>query len=323
MADANPQHVVVEEPRAGLFSNIVAVVGLIILIVIVIWGLLHLASLSRGWLSFLFNRAVAKVEVTAPANATSSIPFSISWKYSTSEKGNYAFLYQCRAGLSLKAGSGASIPCGAAYTVGGTTSLSMTPTFAGATSTSLPITVIFLPSATTSPQAQGSATIAVHAASVSTPTPTAPETPTTPSTPVKPAVSAPVYRGPADLSVRILNIGVIDPYSGQFVNRVPGPNDVAAAQFDIANEGGSASGTYYFTATLPTMSGYVYSSPAQAPLGVGSHVLSTLRWSDGNPGGGTFSVSITGSDSNSSNNYASRWISGGYYVPQPYYPYQY
>jgi hypothetical protein len=126
----------------------------------------------------------------------------------------------------------------------------------------------------------------------------------------------------------MIAIGIIDPYSGQFINRAPGPNDMAAAQFDISNVGGSTSGTYYFSANLPTISGYSYVSPAQSPLAPGSHVINTLRWSEPNPAGGTFSVSLSGGkDSNGGNNYASQWIGSNYnqyqyqYAPQPvYYP---
>ena len=91
------------------------------------------------------------------------------------------------------------------------------------------------------------------------------------------------------------------------------------ATFDIANVGGTSSGTYYFTAQLPTMSGYTYSSPAQSSLAPSAHVVSTLRFSQAVSG--VFSVSITTADANSGNNYASQTMSGSYNYNQPY-PYQ-
>src|SRR3989344_5720416 len=85
------------EPRTGLLSNVLAIIGFIILVVIILWGIFHLASLGGPWLSSLFNQtSSSSVQVSAPANATTSIPFTVSWKYSTSEKGTYAFLYQCK-----------------------------------------------------------------------------------------------------------------------------------------------------------------------------------------------------------------------------------
>lgn len=326
MADTNPQHVV-DEPRASLFSNIVAIVGLIILIVIVIWGLLHLAGLSKNWFSGIFPGSTPKVTVTAPKDADSGKAFNVSWKYSTDEKGNFAFLYQCRAGLSLKNAQDIAIPCGAAYTVGSGTSMALTPTLSGSATSSLPITILFLPSATSSKQAQGSAVVTVHAPGaqapvVETETPVVTTAPvTTPATPkpVTPATNT-TYSGPADLSVRVIAVGVIDPYSGAFVNRAPMyPGDIAAAQFDISNVGGSWSSYYYFSASLPTMTGYSYVSPPQSPLAPGSHVVNTLRWSEAV--GGSFSVVISTPDADPSNNYSSQWLSGGYNAQPNYYQY--
>jgi hypothetical protein len=124
------------------------------------------------------------------------------------------------------------------------------------------------------------------------------------------------------LRVQILALGVIDRNTGMFVQRAPAyPEDIAAAQFDIANIGGSRSDVYYFSANIPTMGGYVYNSPAQAPLAPGDHVVNTLRWTLSQPVG-TFTVALSG-DNNTANDYASATITSGYYggYPQPvYYP---
>ena len=85
---------------------------------------------------------------------------------------------------------------------------------------------------------------------------------------------------------------------------------MTAVSFDIANVGGTSSGTYSFTANLPTQSGYTYASPAQASLAPGSHVLNTLRFTEAQSG--TVSISVNASDANKSNNYASQSISAPY-----------
>jgi hypothetical protein len=338
MAEHTPP--VVEETRPSFFSNLVAIIGLVILVVVVIWGLLHLVGLSQGWFTSLFGSGTPKVTITAPANVTSGQPVTISWKYSSTEKGNFAFVYECKNGLSIKS-AGNPIPCGNAYTVGNLTSLTLTPTLSNAiASTSMPISVAFLPSATSSKLVQGSAVIAVHAATSSqnnsggtvrpTPTPTPSPTPTpnpVPTTTPTPTPAptpnptpTPVYKTPADLRVDIMAIGMIDPNTGLFVNRMPSsPGDIAAVQFNIANVGGSTSGAYHFSANLPTIGGYIYNSPVQAPLAPGSHVVNTLRWTESAPAG-TFTVTVSG-DGNTSNNFASATFSTGYSYPQPtYYP---
>lgn len=322
------QHAVVDEPRASLFSNLVAIVGLIILIVVVIWGLLHLVTLSQGWFSSLFNSG-PKITVTAPKQINSGETFTVSWKNSSTDKGNYALLFQCKNGLEMKSNGGA-IPCGTAYTIGNTTSVSLTPTLQNVATTSVPVTVVFLPSSTSSERIQGSATIQIQNANVATAGSNSSNTSKTPaqtskpstntsnssnasSGSTKPATTDSTAKTPADLSVRIVAIGVIDPVSGQFVNRPAMPGELSAAQFDIANVGGTTSGTYYFSANLPTNAGYIYNAPAQSPLAPGAHVLNTLRWSD-SAQYGTFTITVTG-DKSTGNNYASQTIGSSYYVP--------
>ncbi|MDZ4227047.1 MAG: hypothetical protein U1D26_01060, partial [Patescibacteria group bacterium] len=71
-----------EEPVGSLFSSILAIVGLVILVVIIIWGLVHLAGLSSNWFPSVFSRSSAsEIIVRAPENATSGEAMTISWEY--------------------------------------------------------------------------------------------------------------------------------------------------------------------------------------------------------------------------------------------------
>jgi hypothetical protein len=323
-----------EEPKANLASNILAIVGFIILIVVVIWGLVHLASLSRGWFSSLFGGNSAAIEVTAPEAVVSGNPFTVSWEYEEPGEGTYAFLYPCQSGLQFQtpALSGNvmnGIPCGAAFTVPGEEKrISVLPLLSGNQAIDVPLSIIFTPSATVSTsseqagtQAQGSATVNISPASVPAPSPspvggTPPPAPApapvpvpiptpTPAPQIPPAAPA----TPSDLSVRIISASI--DASGQGV-----------VTFDIANVGGSRSGTYYFTAQLPTGTGYVYSSPAQTPLAPGAYMRNTLRFSGA--AGGVASVSITTADVNGGNNHTSQNVNSTYYGPSSYnQPYNY
>src|SRR3989344_1102770 len=157
------------EPKASLVSNPLAIVGFIIVIVIVLWGLFNIATLGAPWLSSLFGRGSDSIQVTVPATVVSGTPFAITWKYSTSEKGTYAFLYQCKDVVRFRsadaAGAQNAIPCGAAYTVAAANNtLTVTPLLSGTASTSVPLSIVFIPSATTSKQVQGSATVIVNPA---------------------------------------------------------------------------------------------------------------------------------------------------------------
>ena len=325
---------------SNFMSSVVAIIAFIVLIVIVLWGLVHLTSFSRTWLGSLLTRSTPGIVVSVPKIATSTEPFNVTWKYTTAAKGTYAFLYQCKSGLQIRtAGQNNTenlVPCGAAYTIpGADTSLSVTPYLSGTSSVSVPVSIIFMPSATSTSGAQGSASVLIRVpgamptpvvATVMNPVASTTQTVTTsttqPTTNQKPAR---VYRGAADLAVRIVAVGVIDPSTGAFVRRPPtSPDDVSAVQFDIGNVGGSPSGTYYFEARLPTQNGYTYSSQPQNPLGPGDHVLNTLRFTDANPMGGNVYLTITTEDANNVNNDTSQWMNGtGYnYSAYPAYEYQ-
>ena len=296
------------EPKASLVSNTLAIVGFIIVIVIVLWGLFHIATLGAPWLSSLFGKGSDAIQVTAPATVTSGTAFSVSWKYSTSEKGTYAFLYPCKDVLHFQAsgatGALSNIPCGAAFTVAATNnSLMLTPQLSGAASTTLPLSIVFIPSATTSPQVQGSATVVVNPVTIAPIVIRAATT--TPSTPVVPnKPTSPVATGPTDLSVQITSV-------------IPDGAGGAIATFDIGNVGLSSTGSYTFTAQLPTENGYLYNSPLQSSLAPGDHIVNTLRFSQAVSG--IFSVVVdpasTQNESNTGNNYASQQVSMPY-VPQ-------
>src|SRR3989344_1842581 len=313
-----------EDARTSLLSNILAIAGFIIVIVIVIWGLVHLANLSRDWFGSFFGTSGESIAITLPETAESGKAFDLTWKDEPTVAGSYAFLYQCANGLQFRTpspvGTMNEVACGAAYTIPSDGSrLSLTPFLTGTSSLSVPLSIIFLPS-TTGTQAQGSAAITVIAKVSS-----APSAPTTPSTngqasyspPVAPPTPTPVPRPktPADLSVRIISV-------------VPDQYGATTVTFDIANIGGTPSGVYYFTAQLPTNSQYggapqpyIYNSPAQASLTPGSHIVNTLRFTQVQPGGGMFSVSVDPTnavrESNESNNYATQFVNAAY-MPQNY-----
>lgn len=299
------------EPKASLVSNTLAIVGFIIVIVIVLWGLFHIATLGQPWFSSLFGTGSSSIKVTAPANVTSGTAFAISWKYSTSEKGTYAFLYQCKDTVRFETtGAGGlmnAVPCGAAFTVATTNNtLMVTPQLSGTAPTSVPLTVVFIPSATSSKQVQGSAAVIVNprASGSLVMQPVATSTPTTP------VVPTPRVAGPADLEVQIISVQ-------------PDGAGGAVATFDIGNVGQSSTGVYTFTAQLPTTDGYLYNSATQYSLAPGDHIVNTLRFSQAVSG--IFSVVVdpaqTKHEANTNNNYASRQVSMPY-IP-PTYPQQY
>ncbi len=306
------------KPRPSVYSSALAIIGFIILIVIVLWGLFHIASLTSPFFASLFNgNGSGTIQVTAPTSIKSGESFALRWKYSPKENGMYALLYQCKDNFHFEIprgeGASTSVPCGTAYGVPASNNadnmISITPMLSGSASTSIPVSLIFMPSATSSKQAQGSASIMVVPSGV--PVVQVPD-PVTPA-PTSPVTTQPRPTSRADLSVQILGVSV-------------DPSGMAVVEFDIANIGGSASGSYYFQAFLPTQSVYTYTSPLQSSLGAGAHMVNTLRFSQGISG--TISIVVDHTDSvsesNENNNYASQ-STYSYMPTQNYmqqYPYQ-
>src|SRR3989344_1608041 len=276
-----------ESNRMAFISNALAIVGFIILFVIIVWGLFHIVNLSGTSITSLFS-SKPKVTLSVPKTAVSGEPVSISWKYSGKDAGTYSFLYKCDQNFYF--GSEASralarIPCGSAIIVGSSTSATVVPVLSGRTSLDVPVTIIFAP--TTGERVQGEATIAITAATSTTPVvepkPVKPTTPYTPKTyPRKPLnLVAHAGSGPADLSVRMILVGVIDPSSGALLPRAPrSTSEIVGVEFDIANVGGSSTGSWYFTANLPTGGAqpYIFTSPTQRSLAPGEHIVNVLRF---------------------------------------------
>jgi hypothetical protein len=285
--------------RSTQLPNILAIVGFLILIIIVVWGLIHLASLSSGWFGNLFKtKHTTTISITAPNTVVSGNPTQIKWNYTTTDVGSYSFLYECGTGVEFGAPVDAThfarIPCGAAFKLGAATSSAyILPVLTATSSTKTNMTVLFIPSGT-GKQAQGVSAITVTPR-IATSTPVA-----TKPTETIPADTTPVVRGPADLSVHITSIS-IDAYGN------------GTAVFDIANIGGTSTGTWYFTAQLPTQTPYTYSSPAQAPLAPGSHIVNTLNFTQAASGNFYVNVSPVTGEASTNNNTALQYVTvGGY-----------
>ncbi len=327
-----------QERKPSTLSNILAIIGLIILIVIIIWGIVHLVSLSSGWFSGLFQgNNTPSITVNAPSDATAGAPVTISWTNSSSASGTYAFLYQCQDNFQFDTidpttNTATPIQCGNAIALASSTVQSaqvvplLSPT--ATSSVSVPVSIVFNP-ADGSTQITGNATITIHPGSNTAMTQTQTQTtqtskPATTATRPTTTYRAPTYYTPADLAVRIIAVGTIDPTTGAFTSGAAmSASEVSAVEFDIQNIGGSPTGVYYFQASLPTQNGYqggyLYSSPAQASLAPGASIINTLRFSPVTAGGGTFSVSVNPGggvrESNYSNNSAEVFVPAYAYYP--------
>lgn len=310
MADAHPPHPTpkTKDKTTTMISNALAIAGFVVLIVIVIWGLWHVGGLFKNWFAPYFKPGTAALTVTAPERAASRQPAQINWNHRAASEGRYAFLYECAEGIAygvpvLRTGetraSLMEVECGTAFTLGqATSSVIVVPILTGDDEKTANISILFVP--TSGGQVRGSAKMIITPGGATTPE--TPETPETPNTPQAQTHNT----GPADLVITVLSA----------VTDITGASVVT---FDIANRGGSSSGTYAFTANLPTMQAYTFISDPQASLAPGAHIVNTLRFNQ--TVSGLFSVSVDPSntvrESNETNNNAS------HQVTMPYPTYQY
>ncbi|HUO50848.1 MAG TPA: hypothetical protein VMU25_04785 [Candidatus Paceibacterota bacterium] len=312
MADTHQQPVHAEEKKSHLWSDILTIIGFAIIFIIIIWGIVHLVSLVSSNFSSPSGRQTTGLQVTAPTSAKSGEPVTVTWQYTPSTDGGYAFVYQCQPGLGFKIQTGTStsmqVRCGSALELpNGNNSIVVTPELTATSSVSDSISIVFIPR-TGGAGVQGAATISISPAQKTTSNASGSGTTKT----TQHVTHTENYNaGPADLAVRIISVSIDSTGAG-------------VATFDIGNIGGTTSGSYYFTAQLPTAVPYPYQSPLQSPLGPGDHVQNTLRFTDLMPGGGLFGVSIVNGDNSPANDTASQFLSAPYtqpgynYAPQPY-----
>lgn len=297
------------EPRQeNLLGNILAIVGLIIVLFIGIWGLTHLVSISRDFFaSFLASRSTGLI-VSAPKAATAGDPILISWNYAQTAPGTYSFLYACKPGLQLstadRKGDQVMIPCGTPFAIASSTraiSVIASLTSAASSPLDIPISIIYTQSGVaaqafsttvSAARAEGTATIAITRGAA------APHVAATPAAKKQEVAktASPKSVSAADLSVHIISA------------------DMGRVVFDIKNVGGSTAGAYYFTVELPTDDAYAYTSPLQHALTPGSHVVSTLTYDNLAPQGGAVTVTVDPenrvAESRSSNNTANAYVNG-------------
>lgn len=85
--------------------------------------------------------------------------------------------------------------------------------------------------------------------------------------------------GLADLEVRILSVGSIDPYTGVIVPKgTLRKGERAAVQFEVKNVGDKTSGNWTYSAELPTNPRYVYAGKMQQALMPGSSATVTVAF---------------------------------------------
>jgi hypothetical protein len=95
-----------------------------------------------------------------------------------------------------------------------------------------------------------------------------------------------VVAGKPDLVTHILAVGILDKTTGAFIPTTSfSANDRIAVQFQVANVGTGASGSWRFNALLPTVDNKIYQSAWETPLNPGGSIVFTLAFDGVKQGG--------------------------------------
>lgn len=271
-----------------LLVRIVAIVGLLAVLLLGAWGIIQLAfflptffgNIGSG-IGSVFRSEPAKeaLTVSAPMGAKAGEALTLSWTHNNKEKDadyTYAISYSCAEGLSMQAplpsGSAQSVACNTPFNyTSADASLKLTPVLSGTKNASTTFAVTATKLSSGSVTAQGST--ATNVSPTAAPTTSGTKKPTSSgnkpsSTYVASGYSRANLYGYPDLRVSIItNPGVVK--SGTRV----------ALQFVIENVGTNATGQGWgFTALLPYVPTYTYTSVGQQILYPGDKIVYTLGY---------------------------------------------
>lgn len=287
--------------------RVLAIVGFIALIIGGLWGSVAVARAVPGAFSALASAIVSVTSVFVPADETItlSLPsstvqsgqsFVLSWNHvRKSTEGVYTLSAQCANGVSFttptNAGVMTDVPCETSFAfLNANDSVVLTAYSTDNRFADVVITIEFTPDGASTPTVSGSTTLTVENPAATGTTTGTTSTGTTVRTPGTETTSVDVFgvtgptasdpNGYIDLSVRLIEIGVVDKATGEFTaSSTPSRSMIGvrvAARFAVENVGTRTSDQWTFNAVLPTFPSHIYSSPTQQALGPGDRIEFTL-----------------------------------------------
>jgi hypothetical protein len=294
-----------KEPNTWV--KVIVLLALIVLLIIGILLPIKLVPNAvtevKDFFSSIFNRSKVTLSVDKD-ELKSGEPFTLSWDGSTRTNGSYIFSYPCIDGVNVETSVNQpfeKVTCDTQYYFSPSTNeIELTITTQEAHSTDIPVILSFLNNSDTDAKEIGDLTLTVindtiedTSGETATTTPVTPVVPlkpaatSTPSTP-KPATTTPVKtpaqpsaytgtvksahrvsnpNGTADLYVAIIATGYLND-NAVFVRSQTVRSDMrAAVKFIVTNVGDKNSGSWNFTASLPSRTNPTYTAINRPNLG--------------------------------------------------------
>lgn len=283
-------------PRWNIVIKSFAVFGAAALTLFITFLLLVLArgkefSPLLSSLLEVFYSAKEEILVRAePAAVAAGGKLNISWRHEAkSEEGIYELRYFCVEGVAVRLASGENLECSKPFHPSGVSSLTLIASSSRSDPAQVSVSVGFVPRGSREAKVSGSVTIAVSPLSAGQgqgQSVLKPSGGTPVATPRLAEIRTKVYPvgpqlrtlpgGVPDLGVRIIDIGMVDEASGDFVHATSTRRGAqAAVVFEVSNIGTAVSKKWQFAANLPINYGD-FQSELQSELAPGDRVRFTL-----------------------------------------------
>ncbi len=310
-------------------KNIIAIIGFIILLIIGIWSAIQVIKIVPRLFSEtgVATQAVGNnielgdkdiVIELSKDTANSGEPVAINWARNGDDDGILSFAYACEEDFYFQVLE-QPIPCNAPYQLTtSATSLEITPistknnveaalaiTYTNTDGESVRDTKILavrntLVSDTATPQDSTTAGAQALAGPIEPEVViTKPSSKSDTVVPYKPIVRETIRvprtsdpYGTADLRVEIVAVGDINPYGAFEAQSVVHQYARGAVKFKVTNLGTKQTGSWFFSAVLPTQGGYSFNSQAQQSLMPGSSTEIFMTFDQLVPGVHTFTVYV-------------------------------
>ena len=272
--------------RTLILRSLVSVSILIVIILAIVAIIKFLPQgLSAGssissYLSSFFQPKEQLVlsAIPQPVISGDTVTISINHiKKDPSAIGAYSFTYPCTAGFNFEVPNSKSkndiLPCAQTIFHVDASPLKLITISTNNKSVTVPVTVSYTLQGSSTPRVSNiiSITAVKKTSSTTAQNPVTPITIDTTSTNATTTIKVPVLpplptftdlqsapsvvaqTGPADLSVNIIAVGVLDPWTNAFIPRPAfGPQDRVAIRFIVANRGSHATGRWQFKADFPS-----------------------------------------------------------------------
>lgn len=288
-----------------------AILGFVAILIFGVWGLIQVARMVPGVMSAISSAAVSlssifvpaeRLELTLPsANVQSGEPFTLTWTHEGKRgDGTYTVSFDCRDGLSMEApgqsGVYQKVFCNTPFNLTNeASSMKLIAISEKSRFLDVPIKLSFTRLSTGEVTAETATAITVindkAQGSVATTTPPTvtpgpgtgsgtvtvrPGTPSRNTYIITQAGRVSDPNGRPDLSVTILDTGVIDSAGVYIKASSISRQQKGAVRFVVENLGTKTVDNWTFNAVLPTMPMHIFSAPMQPTLGPGDKIEYTL-----------------------------------------------